>query len=66
MPGRYAFSPEQSHSSRHGSGTATVVLHMIHHSAITWSVWAALQALSGILYAIFALLACGSLSTPRF
>ena len=66
MPDRYAFSPKQSPNSKHGSDTAAANEYMIHHSAIAWSVWAALQALSGPLYAIFALLACGSLSTPRF
>jgi hypothetical protein len=65
MPGRCAFSPEQSHNSRHGSDTAVANEYMIHHSVIAWSVWAALQ-LSGLLAAIFALYACGSLSTPRF
>ena len=55
MSGRYAFSPEQSHNSKHGSDTAASIGYMIHHSATAWSVWAALQVLSGLLAAIFAL-----------
>ena len=66
MPGRCVFSPEQSHSSRHGSGTAAAALHMIHRSAKVESVWVVLQALSALLCAIFALLVCGSLSIHRF
>lgn len=30
MPGRYAFSPEQSHNSRHGSDTGAANEYMNH------------------------------------
>ena len=66
MPGRYVSDPARNHSSKHGSDTAAANEYMSHHSATAWSVWAASQVLSGLLAAIFALPACGSLSTPRF